>query len=68
MANKQIFPGYVLSVCIARALHERDPKFLATLRSTVLEMRKSQPQGEATWETLQAFHSALHDPEIFPRS
>jgi hypothetical protein len=67
MAKKQIFPGYVLSICIARALHERDPKFLATLRSTVMEMRSSQLHGETTWQTFEAFHAALNDPEIFPQ-
>jgi len=68
MAKKQISAGYALSICIARALHERDPKFLATLQSKVLEMQKSQPRGEATWETLEAFYQAMKDPDVFPRS
>jgi hypothetical protein len=67
MPKKQISPGYVLAVCIARTLQKLDPKFLATLSSTVDEVQAMQPRGEATWETLQAFASALSDPEIFPK-
>jgi hypothetical protein len=67
MAKKQIFPGYALSICIARTLAARDPEFLATLRSTVLEMQKSQPRDGTTWETLETFYAATNDPEIFPQ-
>jgi len=64
---KQMQPGFVVAVCIARTLHERDPKFLAALKANVVEFQGSQPRGEASWETLQTFYEALRDPEIFSK-
>lgn len=65
MAKRQIFPGYAIGICIARALAKRDPGFLPELKSSVLALQKTQPHGETTWETLEAFHQALSDPEFF---
>jgi hypothetical protein len=65
---RQIPPAYALSICLARPLHELDPKFLAVLRPTVADFQKMQPRGEMTWETLGLFLTALNDPEIFVKS
>jgi hypothetical protein len=67
MAKKQLSPGFAISVCIARTLHDCDPKFLAALKANVAEFQKAQPRGETTWETLQIFWDALHDSQLFPR-
>lgn len=63
---KQIRPALVLPVCIARALCEHDPRFLAVLKSTVLEFRESQPRESDAHEMLEIFWQALNEPGIFP--
>jgi hypothetical protein len=63
--SKPLPPAVALSVCIARALHERDPKLLPVLRSNVVSFAGSNHY--ATGETLREFLEALDDPEIFVR-
>jgi hypothetical protein len=63
--TRAIPPAVALSVCIARALHEADPKFLPALRSSVRDFRQSHHY--ATRETLDQFLEVLDDPEIFVR-
>jgi hypothetical protein len=62
---RQIPPAYALSLCVVLALHKTDPKFLALLRSTVVDFQKTQPKDGSAWETLELFLHALYDPEIF---
>jgi hypothetical protein len=61
----QMPPGFAISVCVARTLHELDPKFLAALKSNVAAFRDHPRVGAATTETLDIFYSLLSNPEIF---
>jgi hypothetical protein len=65
---RQLQPGFVISICIARALAERDPKFLEVLRTNVAEVQGLNPVGSDAWDTLRIFATALNDPDIFPPS
>ena len=49
--SKPMPPAVALSVCIARALAERDPKFLAVLRSNVEAFREHCGPMDAATET-----------------
>lgn len=63
--SKQMPPAVALAVCIARALTELDPRFLAALRSNVGVFREHCGPIGPTTDTLDAFAAALDDPEIF---
>jgi hypothetical protein len=64
--SQRLPPAVALATCIARALHELDPRFHAALRSTVADFRWHDPSGP-TAENLEIFAAALDDPEIFVR-
>jgi hypothetical protein len=64
---KEMPPAFAIGVCVARTLHELDPKFLAALKSNVEAFREPQSgwTSTATADTLDIFYSILSDPEIF---
>lgn len=68
MAKSRMMPAnLVLAVCIAKTLHERDPKFLDALEANVEQFLRTEPAGGASATMLASFQAFLKEPKIIVR-